>query len=113
MITTDPKELGKQIASLRKAHGLSQARLAEVSGLPITAIRRCEQNGKIPLDRYLILASCLKASLQIILENIPGRQPYDTMEDVIRSSQSRPKQTRQSQKPKLGGMFDKMNQLQA
>jgi len=32
MITTTPKDLGKQIATLRKARGLSQAELAEVSG---------------------------------------------------------------------------------
>lgn len=108
MTTTTPKELGKQIASLRKAHGYSQAKLAEVSGLPVTAIRRCEQSGKIPLDRYLILASVLKASLQIIQKNFPAQQPYKTIEDVIRSAQSRPKRTREIHKPMLGGMFDRM-----
>jgi transcriptional regulator with XRE-family HTH domain len=108
----DPKKLGEQIASLRKAQGLSQYQLAEVSGLPITAIRRCEQSGKIPLDRYLILASVLKASLQIVQQSIPA-QRYKTIEDVIRSTHERhgkSPQARKFHKPILGGMFDRMTQ---
>lgn len=109
MANTNPKELGKQLASLRKTQGLSQYKLAEVSGLPITAIRRCEQSGKIPLDRYLILASVLNASLEIVHPNNSAPQPYKTIEDVIRCAQSRPAKTRKFSKPLLGGMFDRMN----
>ena len=112
MCHSNPKELGKQIASIRKAQGLSQYQLAEVSGLPITAIRRCEQTGKIPLDRYLILASVLKVSIQIVQQSIPTPR-YKTIEDVIRSTQARhgksPK-ARKFHKPMLGGMFDRMTQ---
>ena len=66
MTAPNSKELGKQIALLRKAQGLSQADLADASGVPITAIRRCEQNGRIPLDRYLTLASVLNTSLVVV-----------------------------------------------
>jgi len=106
----NPKELGKQIATLRKAQGLSQYQLAEISGLPITAIRRCEQSGKIPLERYLILASVLKASIQFVHHSNPTPR-YKTIEDVIRSSQSRHRKSLKSRKfhkPMLGGMFAQM-----
>jgi hypothetical protein len=46
MTPPNSKEPGKQIALLRKAQGLFHADLAAASGVPITAIRRCEQNGR-------------------------------------------------------------------
>ena len=110
MTNPDPKELGKQIATLRKAQALSQHRLSQISGIPITAIRRCEQSGKIPLDRYLTLVSALKASLQIVQQSSPTTNPYKTIEDVIRSSSSRPAKKQPIGKPMLGGMFDRMTQ---
>jgi transcriptional regulator with XRE-family HTH domain len=108
------KTLGKQIALLRKAQGLSQEQLAEVSGIPITAIRRCEQSGKIPLDRYLTLASVLNANIQVIQHRNPNPR-FKTIEDVIRSNNPShhgklPKAGKplKFKKPMLGGMFDQM-----
>lgn len=121
MTTPNSKELGKQIALLRKAQGLSQADLADASGVPITAIRRCEQNGRIPLDRYLKLASVLNTSLIVVpsagsmpkIEKYPNLIPYKTIEDVIRSAEKRlspPSDYHEIRKPRLGGLFGKMNQ---
>lgn len=121
MTTPSSKELGKQIALLRKAEGLSQADLADASGVPITAIRRCEQNGRIPLDRYLKLASVLNTSLLIVpsagsvpkIEKRPDLIHYKTIEDVIRSAEKRlstPSDSHEIRKPRLGGLFGKMNQ---
>jgi transcriptional regulator with XRE-family HTH domain len=111
----DPREFGKQIARLRKARGLSQVDLADASGVPITAIRRCEQNGRIPLDRYLILATALNASLKIVPStptdgSIPDRLPYKSIQDIIREAAQRPATQPASEirKPRLGGMFDTM-----
>jgi transcriptional regulator with XRE-family HTH domain len=115
MPTPDPREFGKQIARLRKARGLSQVDLADASGVPITAIRRCEQNGRIPLDRYLILAATLNASLKIVQSTpatgfVPDSLPYKSIQDVIREAAQRPstQHTREIRKPRLGGMFDAM-----
>jgi transcriptional regulator with XRE-family HTH domain len=115
MPTPDPREFGKQIARLRKARGLSQVDLADASGVPITAIRRCEQNGRIPLDRYLILAATLNASLKIVQSTpatgfVPDSLPYKSIQDVIREAAKRPstQATREIRKPRLGGMFDTM-----
>lgn len=111
----DPREFGKQIARLRKARGLSQVDLADASGVPITAIRRCEQNGRIPLDRYLILATALNASLKIVPStpadgSIPDRLPYKSIHDIILEAAQRPATHPASEirKPRLGGMFDTM-----
>ena len=115
MPTPDPREFGKQIARLRKARGLSQVDLADASGVPITAIRRCEQNGRIPLDRYLILAATLNASLKIVQSTpatgfVPDSLPYKSIQDVIRETAQRPstQPSREIRKPRLGGMFDTM-----
>lgn len=115
MLTPDPREFGKQIARLRKARGLSQVDLAEASGVPITAIRRCEQNGRIPLDRYLILAATLNASLKIVQSRpadgfVPDSLPYKSIQDIIREAAQRPstQTASETRKPRLGGMFDTM-----
>jgi transcriptional regulator with XRE-family HTH domain len=115
MPTPDPREFGKQIARLRKARGMSQVDLADASGVPITAIRRCEQNGRIPLDRYLILATALNASLKIVQStptdgSIPDRLPYKSIHDIIREAAQRPaiQPASEIRKPRLGGMFDTM-----
>lgn len=71
---SEAKLLGSEIARLRKAKGLSQEDLARASGVPVTAIRRCEQKGQIPLERYLKLASVLHASARVIAEPTVGRR---------------------------------------
>lgn len=123
MTAPDPKEFGKQIAHLRKARGFSQVDLANASGVSITAIRRCEQNGRISLDRFLILASVLDASLKVVQTsshasesgNHPKPPPYQSIEDVIWSAQKRSStpsaaQTHEIRKPRLGGLFGKIKQ---
>ena len=65
MLTPTPKDFGKQIALMRKAKCLSQIELAATSGVPVTAIQRCEQKGQIPLDRYLALTTALNATVEI------------------------------------------------
>lgn len=61
-------KLGQQIRIWRKAERLTQKKLAVLSGVPLTAIRRCEQKGEIPLVRYLQIAATLSGEL------IPKRQ---------------------------------------
>ena len=113
MDPVDPKEFGKQIAAFRKAQGLSQADLAKVTGIPITAIRRCEQQGSIPLDRYLALASTLNASLKITAPPNIAPQPYKSIQQVIRSGRSKSQNNHTSselRKPRIGGLFGPTSQ---
>ena len=58
-----PKELGKELRAWRKVDGITQQELAAKSGVPLTAIRRCEQKGDIPLKRYMELIACLGGEL--------------------------------------------------
>jgi len=105
---TDSKELGKQIASLRKKHGLSQIELAKLCGIPVIAVRRCEQNGAIPLHRYVALMKLLKNGTNV-MEVTSER--YQTINEVIQSRKDTIHQpTLTARKPKLGGMFDRMTQ---
>ena len=115
---SDPKEFGQQIALLRKAQGLSQSQLAKVSGVPLTAIRRCEQKGQIPLDRYLTLTTALKAVIEIhgasatqqpvmpTGDSRPNLLPFKSIEEVIANGAVSMK-SRETRKPNLGGMFSK------
>ena len=93
--------------------------MAEVSGVPLTAIRRCEQKGEIPLDRYVTLATTLKAVIQIhgpsarqpvILTGCsrPNLLPFKSIEDVIANGKAKAGPSRQIRKPQLGGMFSNL-----
>lgn len=110
MIPTS-KELGKQIAALRKKKGLSQIQLAKLSNIPVIAIRRCEQNGAIPLNRYVALANLLKTRLEV------GETPmerYQTIDEIVQSRNTPPRTPNPNpteiRKPRLGGAFDRIRQ---
>jgi len=61
----DLQAYGRKITQLRKLRGISQKELAETSGVPLTAIRRCEQRGQIPLHRYLAITHALGTLVEI------------------------------------------------
>lgn len=67
------KELARKITLLRKQLGLSQRELAAKSGVPLTAVRRCEQLGQIPLDRYLAITSALGAKVDVAIQEKPKK----------------------------------------
>ncbi|MCB1129648.1 MAG: helix-turn-helix transcriptional regulator [Verrucomicrobiae bacterium] len=108
MLTPTPKDFGKQIALMRKAKCLSQIELAATSGVPVTAIQRCEQKGQIPLDRYLALTTALNATVEIT--QIPPPR-FKTIEEVIASNTAKPAANNPSspmpaiRKPRIGGIF--------
>lgn len=101
--------LGRQIAALRKAKGLTQAGLAAKAGIKITAVRRCEQKGQIPLRRLAKLLAAMEATLQI---HPPANRLPETWEGILRKEAAQRRQLRQGSKtrrptrPMLGGLWD-------
>lgn len=93
----DPQEYGRKIAQLRKLRGISQKELAVTSGVPLTAIRRCEQRGQIPLHRYLAITHALGTLVEITttlpektkLEKIRLRKERSRLSDRRRLEQGR------------------------
>lgn len=93
----DPQEYGRKITQLRKLRGISQKELAATSGVPLTAIRRCEQRGQIPLHRYLAITHALGTLVEITttapektkLEQIRLRKERSRLSDRRRLEQGR------------------------
>ena len=68
------KDFGRKITLLRNQLGMTQKELAAKSGVPLTAIRRCEQKGQIPLERYLAIISSLGAGIHVTLREKPKKK---------------------------------------
>lgn len=93
----DPQAYGRKITQLRKLLGISQKELAVTSGVPLTAIRRCEQRGQIPLHRYLAITHALGTLVEITtappkktkLEEIRLRKERSRLADRRRLEQGR------------------------
>ena len=60
--------IAEQVAAQRKAHGLSQAELAELTGTTQSAIARLESGGRPPrIDTLLRIAEALDCELVVEL----------------------------------------------
>ncbi len=60
--------IAEQVADQRKAHGLSQAELAELTGTTQSAIARLESGGRPPrIDTLLRIAEALDCALAVDL----------------------------------------------
>lgn len=72
----DPREIGREVARLRRLRGLSQAELAQRIGTKQPAIARIEQ-GHVPSLRTLMrIAEALQARLVVRLEPLPQEAPW-------------------------------------
>lgn len=91
-------DLGKTIAALRKSKGLTQRELARQANVAITAIRRCEQQGKISLAGYVKLTNALKAKVTVIGAPEPK---YRSLDEVIQTSRAK-----HAREPRLGSIFN-------
>ena len=67
-------QIAEQVAAQRKALGLSQKELAELTGTTQSAIARLESGGRPPrIDTLLRIANALDADLHIeLLDREPG-----------------------------------------
>jgi transcriptional regulator with XRE-family HTH domain len=64
--------IAEQVAEQRKAHGLSQAELAELTGTTQSAIARLESGGRPPrIDTLLRIAEALDCALAVDLRPRP------------------------------------------
>jgi transcriptional regulator with XRE-family HTH domain len=61
-------QIAQQVAKQRKAHGLSQQELAELTGTTQSAIARLESGGRPPrIDTLLRIAEALDCDLRVEL----------------------------------------------
>jgi transcriptional regulator with XRE-family HTH domain len=65
-------EMGKRLKALRRAAGLSQARLAEASGVPVGTLRGWEYGRRTPL---LDAAARVAVALGCTLGQLGGTEP--------------------------------------
>lgn len=67
------KRLVRELVSLRKAAGVSQYRIAKLTGLSREAIRLIENGERSPtLHSLLLIASSLETKLGPLLETVEG-----------------------------------------
>jgi transcriptional regulator with XRE-family HTH domain len=66
-------QVADQVAEQRRAHGLSQKELAELTGTTQSAIARLESGGRPPrIDTLLGIAEALDCDLTVELKPRPG-----------------------------------------
>ena len=69
-------QIAEQVAEQRKARGLSQKELAELTGTTQSAIARLESGGRPPrIDTLLGIAEALDCDLTVELKPRPTRSP--------------------------------------
>lgn len=81
----DAREIGREIARLRRLRGLTQAELARRVGTQQPAIARIEQGHTLPSLRTLLrIARALDARLYIYLEPFDAKEGTNTLaeEDI-------------------------------
>ena len=75
-------EIAKRFSIIRKDEHISRKRLAELSGVPYSSIRRFEETGNISLESLTKLAIALR--LYDDLDNLfKRRKIYKSIEEVI------------------------------
>jgi len=76
---SEANQFGKQVRAWRKEDGITQKELAAKSGMPLTAVRRCEQRGDIPLKRMLKLVNTLGG--EFLTARTPAISPFKQEND--------------------------------
>lgn len=81
-----PEEINLAVANrvrkIRKRKGISQERLAEISGVSFGSIKRFESTGQISFLSLTRIASVL--NLQNEIKNLFTNVPYLSIEEVLR-----------------------------
>lgn len=73
MIFMDYYKIGQQIRKYRKAHGLSQEKLAELVGISVTHMSHIETgNTKLSLPVFVDIAKALEVQTDDLLEQKPS-----------------------------------------
>ena len=79
--------VAKRMVARRKSLGLTQAQLAEKSGVSLASIKRFERIHQISLASLVNIAFALRCEQDF--DALFARQEYASIDDVIRESRSR------------------------
>lgn len=89
-LITVPKaqdKLAQHLRSQRLAKGLTQAGLAERSGVSLATLRKFEQKGTISLESFLQLAMTLGLLDKLVEAAEPSEPDFSSIDDVLRDDQ--------------------------
>ena len=76
-------ELAARLKNRRLAQKLTQAGLAQRSGVPLGTLKKFERSGKIALVSFIRLVVALKD--EVALENLLLERKFETLEEVLES----------------------------
>ena len=86
-LITVPKaqdKLAQHLRSQRLAKGLTQAGLAERSGVSLATLRKFEQKGAISLESFLQLTMALGLLDKLVKAAEPSESGFSSIDDVLR-----------------------------
>lgn len=75
--------LAENARKRRLAQGLTQKGLAERAGVPVSTLRRFEQEGAISLESFLKIHLVLEALENIVRATAPDQETFQTIDDVL------------------------------
>lgn len=75
------EHISSQLKALRKAKGLTQAELAEKSGVSLGSVKRFERTGQISLISLSKIAIVLKVEAEMM--ELFNKKHYSSIEEVI------------------------------
>lgn len=81
------KKLVDNFRERRLQMNLTQAGLAERSGVPLQTLRKFEQKGLISLDSFLKLLSVVGGLDEVVDALKPKEQNFNSIDDVVRSEE--------------------------
>lgn len=87
-------EIAGRIRAARVTRGLTQSKLSERAGLSLGSYRRFEQTGRIEFVRLIRVAQVLQ--LDRDFETLFHRPPVQTLDELERLAETRPRKTRVS-----------------
>ncbi len=86
------KEVAKTLKTRRLARNITQAELAELSGVPLPTLCRFEQTGEISLSSFLKLlwvSDGVEPMLQALKEN---PEKFKTMDELLKQDNTKKRQ---------------------
>ncbi|MCY4051374.1 MAG: helix-turn-helix transcriptional regulator [Gammaproteobacteria bacterium] len=84
-------QLREQVKAIRVSQGLTQAGLANRSGVPLPTLRKYEQTGRISLESFLkilMVLGCLETFVQALKDH-SGH--FESIDDVLNDRPNKPR----------------------
>ena len=81
--------ISKQLRNLRLSKGLTQAGLADRSGVSLPTLKRFEKTGLISLESFLKLCLTLECLDKIIEATQMPEQKFSSIDDVLKNSKKK------------------------